>query len=262
MNVLRMARVGSSQPERRTHAGPGAPGYCRIDAIQAWKGSHVKIHIVYAHPESKSFSGALLEAAQGALMAAGYGTTVSDLYCMKFDPVSDRHNFTTVSNADFLKLQNEEVHAGETRGFVAELEAEMRKVEECDLLILQFPLWWFGLPAILKGWVDRVFAMGRFYGNGHFYESGVFRGKHALLSVTTGGPEEAYLKGGFNGDIQAILRPIHRGILQFVGFDVLAPQIHYGPARVGEEQRAAWLQAYAARLASIETEAPIRVGDY
>jgi hypothetical protein len=47
--------------------------------------------------------------------------------------------------------------------------------------------------------------------------------------LTGGGPAPAYLKGGFNGDIHAILRPIQRGMLQFVGFEVLAPQIGYGP---------------------------------
>jgi hypothetical protein len=49
-------------------------------------------------------------------------------------------------------------------------------------------LWWFGLPAALKGWAERVFAMGRTYGGGHIDETGVFRGKRALLSLTTGGP--------------------------------------------------------------------------
>ncbi len=63
-----------------------------------------------------------------------------------------------------------------------------------------------------------------------------------MLSLTTGGPAPAYLKGGFNGDIHAILRPIQRGILQFVGFEVLAPQIVYGPVRrllQGRKDRAA-----------------------
>jgi len=46
-------------------------------------------------------------------------------------------------------------------------------------MIWQFPLWWFGLPAVLKGWVDRVLAMKRTYGGGRIYETGVFRGKRA-----------------------------------------------------------------------------------
>ena len=58
----------------------------------------------------------------------------------------------------FFKQQQEELYADEHLGFAPEIEAEIQKLERCDLLVFSFPLWWFGLPAILKGWVDRVFA--------------------------------------------------------------------------------------------------------
>jgi NAD(P)H dehydrogenase (quinone) len=67
--------------------------------------------------------------------------------------------------------------------------------------------------------------MGRTYDGERFYENGVFRGKRALLSVTTGGLEPAYTKGGWNGDTHAILRPIQRGMPWFTGFDVLMPNL-------------------------------------
>jgi NAD(P)H dehydrogenase (quinone) len=161
-----------------------------------------------------------------------------------------------------FKQQIEEMHATEVGGFAPDIEAELRKAESCDLMIWQFPLWWFGLPAILKGWVDRVFAMGRTYGRDRLYENGVFKGKRALLSVTTGGPREAYQPGGFNGDIDAILRPIHRGMLRFTGWDVLEPNIVYGPVRLSQEERAASLNAWATRLRNIGREMPIEVGKY
>jgi NAD(P)H dehydrogenase (quinone) len=104
--------------------------------------------------------------------------------------------------------------------------------------------------------------MGRTYGGDRIYANGVFKGKRAMLSLTTGGPAPAYVKGGFNGDIHAILRPIQRGMLLFVGFEVLAPQIVYGPVRLQQEQRTEHLAAYAARLQSIAGEAPIEVGIY
>jgi len=119
-----------------------------------------------------------------------------------------------------------------------------------------------GLPAILKGWVDRVFAMGRTYGYGHIYETGVFKGKRALLSLTTGGPKEAYTPDGFNGDLDAILRPMQRGILEFTGFSVLRPQVHWQPVRVEPAERQAWLNAWSDRLRGIEQESPIAVGRY
>ncbi len=189
----------------------------------------MNVFVVYWHPEPRSFNSAMFQTARQTLAAAGHEVTTSDLQAMRMDPVSSRANFTTVKDPNYLKLQIEEIYASEINGFSAEIETEIRKIERCDLVIWQFPLWWFGLPAALKGWVDRVFAMGRTYGGSRFYESGVFPGKRALLSLTTGGPEDAYRTGGFNGDIAGILRPIHRGILQFVGFDVVAPQIVYGP---------------------------------
>lgn len=222
----------------------------------------MKVFIVYAHPEPRSFNHAMFTTAVDAFTDAGAEVKVSELYEMAFDPVSSRRNFRTVNDPDYLKLQLEEMHASEARGFAAEIEAEMQKLEWCDLMLWQFPLWWFGLPAVLKGWVDRVFAMGRVYGGGRIYEKGVCKGKRALLSLTTGGPAEAYRPEGFNGDIQAILRPVHRGMLQFVGFDVLAPQIVYGPVRLTDEQRAGQLQAFAARISQIHTEAPMTVGRY
>jgi NAD(P)H dehydrogenase (quinone) len=222
----------------------------------------MKALLVYWHPEPKSFNHAMLVAASEALAASGAELQTSDLHAMAFDPVSDRRNFTTVRDSNFLKLQLEEKHATEVGGFSADIETEQQKLEWCDLMVWQFPLWWFGLPAVFKGWVDRVFAMGRVYGGDRVYEGGVFRGKRALVSLTTGGPEEAYLPGGFNGDINGILKPIHRGMLQFVGFDVLAPHIVYGPAHLTHEQRQAEILRFQKRLAHISTEQPITVGHY
>lgn len=121
----------------------------------------------------------------------------------------------------------------------------MQKLEWCDLMLSQFPLWWLSLPAILKDWVDRV-----------------FRGKRAMVSITTGAAEEAYRNGGFNGDIHAILRSIQRGILQFVGFDVLAPNIVYAPLRLNDDERQKHLKSYAERLEHIHGKIPIDVGSF
>ena len=222
----------------------------------------MKVLVVLAHPEPESFSGAMYRAAIETFLTEGHEVETSDLYQMDFDPVSGRHNFTTVKDPNYFKPQIEEVYATGADGFADDIENEIEKIEWCDLMIWQFPLWWFGLPGILKGWVDRVFAMGRTYGGDKLYANGVFKGKKALLSLTTGGPASAYVKGGFQGDIDAILRPIQRGMLQFVGFDVLAPQITYGPVRMDDSQRKELLAAYAERLNRIESEKPIDVGAY
>jgi NAD(P)H dehydrogenase (quinone) len=222
----------------------------------------MKVLIIFAHPEPKSFNGAMFQTAIATLKAAGHDVQYSDLYAMKFDPVSDRSNFISTKDSEYFKQQMEELYATETGSFAPEIETEMQRLEWCDLMIWQFPLWWFSVPAILKGWVDRVFAMGRVYDREHIYETGRFRGKKAMLSLTVGGSKEAYLDDGFNGDISAILRPIQRGMLQFTGFDVLAPYIVYAPVRQTDAVRQSILNDFSQRLQTITSELPIAVGQY
>ena len=100
----------------------------------------MKIFIVYWHPEPQSFNGAMFRTACTVLANEGHEVRTSDLHEMRFDPVSSRKNFTTVKNQDFFKQQIEEMHATETSGFSEEIEAEMEKIEWCDLMIWQFPL--------------------------------------------------------------------------------------------------------------------------
>lgn len=222
----------------------------------------MKVLLIYAHPEPLSFNGAMFKTAQQFLLEAGHEVRVTDLYAMEFNPVSGRHNFTTLQTPAFFKQQLEELHATAEHAFVPAIAAEQEKLDWCDIMIWQFPLWWFGVPGILKGWVDRVFAMGRAYGQDKIYETGVFRGKKALLSLTIGGAREHYIPDGLNGDLAGILRPLHRGILEFTGFTVLAPHVVYRPARLSPEQRAQELLRWQERLKAIGEEAGIAVGKY
>ncbi|RWL95589.1 NAD(P)H-dependent oxidoreductase [Mesorhizobium sp.] len=209
----------------------------------------MRIFIVHAHPEPNSFNGALTRSAQRVLSEAGHEVVVSDLYAMGFNPVSDRRNFTTVRDATYYRQQVEEANAAAHDGFAPDIQAEMDKLFWCDALILQFPLWWFGLPAILKGWVDRVFASGgRIYGGGKWYDRGVFSGKRAMCSVTIGGPPPIYSDRGLNGPIADILFPINHGMLYFVGFTVIEPFLVHAPARISDGERRIFLERYRERL--------------
>jgi NAD(P)H dehydrogenase (quinone) len=211
----------------------------------------MKVFIVHAHHEPASFNSALTAAARAALAAGGYEVRVSDLHAMNFDPVSDRRNFRTVANRSRLRQQAEEEHASAVGGFAPELQLEMDKLAWCDTLILQFPLWWLGMPAIMKGWIDRVFALGRAYGGGRYFSRGVFSGKRALCSVTVAGSEVMYSERGAYGPIEKILFPIHHGILGFTGFSVIDPFVVYAPARMRDAERQACLQSYRAKVLAL-----------
>lgn len=211
--------------------------------------------IVYAHEEPKSFNGAMRDVAVSVLQEMGNSVEVSDLYAKGFNPVGGKHDFTKLADPHFFKYGVEQTHATEAGSFAADVAAEQQKLLQADLLIFQFPLWWFGLPAILKGWVDRVFAAGLTYGGGRWYSSGVFRGKRAMLSLTTGGGPSIYSPRGLNGDMDALLFPIQHGMLYFVGFDVLPPFIAWAVARSTPQEREGYLQAYSERLRSWSTSA-------
>jgi NAD(P)H dehydrogenase (quinone) len=225
----------------------------------------MKVFIVHAHPESQSFNGALTRAAVASLLEAGHEVRVSDLYEMGWQPVSGRDNFTTVKDPSYFKQQLEEAYATEQNGFSPDIQAELEKLDWCDVLIFQFPLWWFGLPAILKGWVDRVFVMGKIYGGGVWYDNGYFKGKRAFCSVTMGGPAAIYSENGFNGDINQILFPINHGIFYFVGFDVLPLYLVHSPVRLSDSERKAKIDEYALYVLSADSKKPIeykRLADY
>ena len=209
----------------------------------------MRVFIVHAHPEAKSFNGAMTETAREALTESGHEVMISDLYRMGFDPVSGRRNFTTVQDPAYFKQQLEEAYAAAHDGFAPEIQAEQDKLFWCDVLIFQFPLWWFGLPAILKGWVDRVFAAGgRTYGGGKWYDRGVFSGKRAMCALTIGGPPPIYSAQGLNGPIESILFPINHGMLYFTGFTVIEPFLVHAPARITDAERAAELSRYRERV--------------
>jgi NAD(P)H dehydrogenase (quinone) len=220
----------------------------------------MNILIVHAHPEPQSFSSALCQQAEATLKAAGHTIVTSDLYAMGFDPISDRRNFTSVKIPDYFKQQQEEMHATEVNGFAPDVEAEIQKLEQCDALIFNFPLWWFGMPAILKGWCDRVLAMGRVYGGPKLYETGIGHSqKRGLVSMTTGGGAVAYDGWGLNPAMADILIPIQHGIFWFNGFLPLEPFIAWSPTRISPEQRAAYLQQLDQKLQGLFTEDPIQL---
>src|SRR6185295_7903681 len=147
-------------------------------------------------------------------------------------------------------------HAYSTSQQRADVESEQRKLLAADALILQFPMWWFSMPAILKGWVDRVYAYGFGYGVGEHsdrrwgerYGEGMLKGKRAMLIVSTGGWAPHYSERGINGRMEDLLFPIHHGVLHYPGFDVLPPYVMYRTGRMDEARYQRTLAELGERL--------------
>jgi len=188
------------------------------------------ILIVYAHPEKSSFNAALLEVARSSLASQGHNVVVSDLYEMKFNPVISREDLKDASlrKQDYISLPAGFQAAFEKGQLADDIVVEQAKVRDADLIIFQFPLFWGGMPAIMKGWIDRVLCMGFAFTATEMYDNGKLKSKKAVLSLTTGGPGSFYTDAAIHGDINVHLWPIQNTILRLVGMNILSPQINHG----------------------------------
>ncbi len=210
----------------------------------------MNVLIVHAHENPDSFCSSLANTAKAYFEKNGHNVVLSDLYQKQFNPVGGKHDFESLSDASYYKYANEQIFASQNTKFVSELEEEMQQLLAADILIFNFPLWWFGMPAILKGWVDRVLAYGFAYGGTYgFFNEGRFRGKRAFLCLTTGSPADFYTETGAHGrNISNILKNIHQGVLGLIGFDVLPDFVGYGVSRITDKERCSILENYETYL--------------
>lgn len=220
----------------------------------------MNILIVHAHPEPRSFTSALKDTAVSTLVARGHQVTVSDLYAMDFDPVARPTDFLEVADPAHFRYNREGGAAlargtpeAKFSGFSADLAAEMGKLDRADVVIFTTPVWWFSLPAILKGWVDKVLALNFAYGHTTLYETGPLKGKRAMLALTAGGIADWYTEAGTNGTVETNFYHVHHGVFWYCGMTVLEPFVANAPARVDDAQRAAYLAAFTRRLEHLES---------
>ncbi len=137
----------------------------------------MNILIVHAHPEPKSFTSSLKNTAKENLEKQGHYVEISDLYEMNFNPVASQLDFESLNQTYYFNYALEQRHAQKNQTLAQDIQIEIDKVKRADLVIFSFPLYWTSVPAILKGWIDRVFVSGLFYGGKRFYNHGGMTGK-------------------------------------------------------------------------------------
>ncbi|WP_407155891.1 NAD(P)H-dependent oxidoreductase [Bradyrhizobium sp. STM 3557] len=225
----------------------------------------MNVLLVFAHPEPRSLNGALRDIAVAELKDQGHEVRVSDLYAQGWKSEIDRADFPQLPDDARLNVAAASGEAFKAGALTDDVKAEQQKLLWADAVILQFPLWWFTMPAILKGWVDRVYSYGFAYGVGEHsdkrwgdrYGEGVFAGKRAMLIVTTGGWEEHYSERGINGPIDDLLFPINHGVLFYPGFDVLPSFVIHRVSRLDEAGFAAVATRLRERMQTLFTTKPI-----
>lgn len=217
----------------------------------------MNVLIIHAHPEPQSFTSSMLKTAVAELTHAGHEVVVSDLYAMDWNPVASAADFGTRKNPDYLVYAMEQRHSYEAGSIAPDIAAEVEKLKKADLVIFNFPVYWFSVPAMLKGWIDRVLISGVCYGGLRFYDQGGLKGKKAALSFTLGGRDHMFGPGAIHGELEVMLRPLLRGTLAYVGMDVLPFFPGYHIPYLKPEARDQIMQDYKGWLAQLETATPL-----
>lgn len=184
----------------------------------------MKALVVFAHPNPKSFNRAILDTIVNDLQSKNVELRVKDLYNRTFNPV--------LSGKDF-----EQIFSGKTPEDIA---AEQADVTWANTLIFVYPIWWWGPPAILKGWFERVFSNGFAYKYTPEGPKGLLTNKKALVITTSGSTEAQWSQN----DIGVAVNKLSiEGIYSFVGIEKTIYKNFYAVPAVPDETRTEMLRS-------------------
>lgn len=219
-----------------------------------------KILVVSAHPDPRSLNASLAAFAVGHLRAAGHEVRLSDLYAMKWKATVDADDFPEHGADRRLHVMDVSEEATLAGRLSPDIAAEQEKIRRSDAVILHFPMWWFSAPAILKGWIDRVFTSGFAYGHQvapPYGEDAPLAGRRALLSVTYGARERSFSARGIHGRLTDVLHPLQHGLFRFTGMTPLEPFTVPEANSLPAERFAEAREEYAHRLDTLFTADPV-----
>ncbi|MCH6160921.1 NAD(P)H-dependent oxidoreductase [Streptomyces marispadix] len=246
----------------------------------------MKVLWIFAHPEQRSLNASLMREGLSELSAQGHATVVSDLYAMGWKAALDADDVRTglreapgtagtarPAPAPRLRIGAEQELAYAEGRLSDDVREEQRKIEWADTLVFHFPMWWFGPPAILKGWFDRVLVQGFAFGlhglDGRVlrYGEGGLAGKRALVVTSVGARESGFGPRGIHGHVDDVLWPMLHGTFWYTGMAPYEPFVVYGADRLTDPVRDRYARALRERLRTLPDAEPLAYrsehgGDY
>ncbi|MBR7158330.1 MAG: NAD(P)H-dependent oxidoreductase [Alphaproteobacteria bacterium] len=159
----------------------------------------MNITVIYTHPNPESFNHAVMETVVKAASDKGHTVTVRDLYQDVFSP--------TLSGSDLENLA--------TGNTPKDIAAEQEYIKNADMLIFIYPVWWASFPAILKGYIDKVFSFGFAYND----KGGLLSGKKVMFIQSMGAPDFVYESNGLKDAITLIQK---ESIAEFTGLEFVS----------------------------------------
>lgn len=178
--------------------------------------------IIYANHNDGSFNHALCNELIATYISLDHKVVVRDLYALGFNPV--------LTEADYKLMQ-----IGQTP---ADILIEQEHISNADVITFLYPIWWTSMPAILKGYIDRVFAYGFAYKSTDKGSIGLLGPKKAFIVNTTGQPKSLYEKGMY----QALNMTTNTGIFEFCNIQVLDHLYFSSINSVSDTTRAEYIQ--------------------
>lgn len=168
----------------------------------------MKHAVILAHPKPDSFCASLATYYAAAARELGHQAVVRDLYAMKFDPC----------------LRAEEIPTPDGFFAGADVEAERKLVEDADVFALVYPFWFNAPPAMLKGYIDRVFSMGFGYEPIAGGTTPLLYGRQ-LFSITTSGAPDDWVRR--TGAMAALHTVLDKHLAEMTGMTI-ADHLHFG----------------------------------
>ena len=178
----------------------------------------MRILLVFAHPAKDSYNRAILNNLMAELEAAGHVLKLKDLYSEGFNPVFNEEDLSRLHKGDTPpRIQNEQAALSWAEG-----------------LVFIYPLWWYGPPAILKGWFDCTLNYGYAFTHHEGQLQGLLKHQQALVIVTAGSNQEWFASRNAE---EIIIRPVTEGTLAFCGIENIAHTIIYDVGAKTDEER-------------------------
>ncbi len=185
--------------------------------------------VVAAHPAEQSFTMGLTRAYGAELEKLAHSQRTYDLYRMGFNPVLAASELVPVSSSHPIS---------------ADLARAQEDIRGADVLTLIYPLWWLSMPAMMKGYIDRVFARGFAYESHNGVVHGLLGGKQAVLITISGAPLPLLVRSG-NWNAVQVLQDTH--VLRSTGLDLLE-HLHFDEVAPGLSNATAEMHMERARL--------------
>jgi len=179
--------------------------------------------VVASHPREDSFTMHVMRTYVDAVRARGHEVRVRDLYRMNFNPIASHHDLYWIRDG----LQPP-----------ADVLVEHGHMRWADVIALFYPVWWISAPAMMKGYIDRVFTLGFAYGHTPAGVEGLLPGKKAIVFTSSGSTPQHF---DASGKLRAVNVAIQLGTMEFCSYEMVAHK-HFAP--VGSRTRPGMVEAW------------------